>query len=278
MVLDNGCICCTIRGDLAETLRTVESQTDLRAFDRIVIETTGLADPIPILHTLLVDPTLSSRYRIGDVVTTVDAVNGIRTLDEFPEAVKQLSAADSILLTKADLVDADGIAAILARIRYVNPMGRLAASVDDVLGGGDTPWLERIAALTQESQDQACGHPDCTGVHATDHLHGQYETMAFTIDQPIDWTAFSQWLDYLTSLQGERLLRFKGIVCATRNPARPVAIHGVQHILHPPVELSTWPTEDQRTRLVFIAKDLPRAIIERTLAKFGAVQTVRAVA
>jgi G3E family GTPase len=280
MVLENGCVCCTIRGDLAETLRDVGSRMDGGAFDRIVIETTGLADPVPILHTLMADSELAHRYRIDCVVATVDAVNGARTLEQYPEAAKQLAAADRILITKSDLATAGALAALRTCIVALNPVAQLAAadhgavSPDDIFGidRNATDWLARIAALAER---EVCEHPGCDGHHHHHHedrLHGRYETMAFTVGQPIDWAAFSQWLDYLVALQGDKLLRFKGIIQTSRDPGRPVIVHGVQHLLHPPTILPAWPTEDRRTRLVFIAKDLPRAVIERTLAKFGAAQ------
>jgi G3E family GTPase len=282
MVLENGCVCCTIRGDLAETLLGVELRMGHGAFDRIVIETTGLADPVPILHTLMADSELSDRYRIEGVVATVDAVNGVRTLEQYPEASKQLAAADRVLITKTDLADAKSLAVLQDRIVALNPLARVAvadhgaATLDHVLAVevATTDWLTRVAALTEAAP---CGHAGCDGHyhHSDDRLHGRYETMAFTVDHPLDWPAFSQWLDYLIALQGDKLLRFKGIVQTARDPERPVVMHGVQHLLHPPRVLPTWPTEDRRTRLVFIAKDLPRTVIERTLAKFGAAEVSR---
>ncbi len=287
MVLESGCICCTIRGDLAETLRGIELRLGPSAFDRIVIETTGLADPVPILHTLMADPELAGRYRVDGVVATVDAVNGARSLANYPEAAKQIAAADRVLITKADLAEEGGLAYLRAQVAALAPMAPMTVadrgrvSLDHVFDaeGRPTDWLARMAALIA-ADGEPCGHAGCDGDHHHHHdherLHGRYETMAVTIDRPLDWAAFSQWLDYLVALQGDRLLRFKGIVQTARDPERPVVVHGVQHLLHPPSTLPAWPTDDRRTRLVFIAKDLPRAVIERTLAKFGAAQVDRA--
>ena len=274
VLLENGCVCCTIRGDLAETLRGVEQDMGSSQFDRIIVETTGLADPVPILHTAMTDPILAAQYRVDGVLTTVDAVNARSTLDTYPESARQVASADRLLITKSDLAPADEVARLKAHLHALNPMAILLiadhgdVSAETLLNSGQphTGWLAKAAMV-----DEDCGYDDCDGHHGRGHLHGHYQTLAFTIDAPIDWPSFTQWLDYLVALQGDKLLRFKGILCTTRNPERPVVVHGVQHILHPAEELDAWPSEDHRTRLVFIAKDLPRGMIERTLVKFGAV-------
>jgi G3E family GTPase len=294
-LLDNGCICCTVRGDLVATLKELARRGGGRSLDRIVIETTGLADPAPILHTLMAEPDLARTFRVGGVVTTVDAVNGLTTLDRHAEAAKQVAVADRLLITKTDLADRETVSALEARLRELAPMAeRLVASHGDVAGEVLAPPAfdpanapERAAAFLQRAAvedhngNHVCG-PDCGHDHAHgDHHHGHthsahhgIHSYSFVIDQPVEWSAFALWLDYIAALKGEDLLRLKGLVCRADDPARPMVLHGVQHVFHPPVRLDAWPSADRRTRLVFIVRGIPRETIERTLVKFAGVKFV----
>jgi G3E family GTPase len=306
-LLDNGCICCTVRGDLVDTLKGIETRRaagELPAFNRVLLETTGLADPAPVLHTLMVDPEIAALFRIDGVVVTVDAVNGAATLSKYPEAVKRVGVADRLLITKTDLASEAQIAAIVARLGAINPTADTIAVRDgkvDVKAVLDiglfdpaarsadvVTWFERAAASTAHNHDHCadagCTHPshhhdhDHHGHdHRQSHHHHQDGVQSFSllIDGPVAWAPFAQWLDYVASLRGEDLLRFKGIVNVVEKPDHPMVVHGVQHVFHPPNELAGWPTADRATRLVFIVRNIEQALIERTLAKFASIDATR---
>ncbi|MDQ6437518.1 GTP-binding protein [Mesorhizobium sp. LHD-90] len=300
-LLDNGCVCCTVRGDLVETLKDIDRRSaagELPPVRRVLIETTGLADPAPILHTLMAEPQLSARYRLGEVVVTVDAVNGLATLQRHVEAARQAAVADRLLVTKTDLVNPADIAPIERRLRQLAPAAEIAFAVEGDIGSGDVAFegggsegahAERLAAalaraeaaIAHHAHDSGCG-PECgrggRHHHHDEHAHAHHgiQSYSFVIDKPVDWPAFAQWLDYIAVLKGEDLLRMKGIVNVAGEPERPCVIHGVQHVFHPPVRLEAWPSDDRRTRLVFIVRDIPRQTIERTLIKFAAVNAAEA--
>ncbi|UVK51430.1 GTP-binding protein [Mesorhizobium sp. AR02] len=281
-LLDNGCVCCTVRGDLVATLKALDRRSRTgESLTHVVIETTGLADPAPILHTLMAEPELAGRYVIAGVVTTVDAVNGWSTLDQHAEAAKQVAVADQVLVTKTDLVSAEALSELQRRLTALAPTARQSLAHNgeadfDILdirhiGTADDP--DRIAAWL-EMADQECG-PDCAHDHAHHHHHAHahhgIQSYSFVIDEPVEWAAFARWLDYVAALKGEDLLRLKGLVHVTEQPERPLVLHGVQHVFHPPVRLDAWPSADRRTRLVFIVRDIARETIARTLTKFAAI-------
>jgi len=297
-LLDNGCVCCTVRGDLVDTLKAIAARRDtgeLPAFSRVLLETTGLADPAPVLHTLMVDEALGARYRIDGVVVTVDAVNGAATLAAYPEAAKQVGVADRLLITKTDLADETRVQALRAWLTAINPTadliairdGRVApAAVLDVgllvpaaRGAEVVAWFERAAAAAgararHDCAGAGCDHPAHDHEHHHDHHHGGVHSFSLLIDGPVEWGPFAQWLDYVVSLRGEDLLRFKGIV-AVAGKAEPVVVHGVQHVFHPPRELDGWPTPERVTRLVFIVRGIEQELIERTLGRFAAIDASR---
>ena len=273
-VLASGCICCTVRSDLEETLRTLLVRRDrgeVPPFRRILVESTGLADPAPIVQLLLNNPLVSHFLRLDAVVTTVDAVNAPHQLDRQYEAIKQVALADRLLITKRDL--AGDIAALQARLQRLNP----GATIEHVTNGEIDParlfgaglvdperktadvgrWLnERAFAASCEG---AHGH----GAHAhhDDHAHHSHDasitSFMLAFDEPLDWMAVSRWLAHLRSSRGEDLLRVKGIL-NLRDEATPVAIHGVHHVFHPPVALAQWPDADRRSRIVFITRGIGR--------------------
>lgn len=272
-VLASGCICCTIRSDLEETLRALLARRDrgeVPPFRRILVETTGLADPAPIVQLLLNNPLVSHFLRLDTVVTTVDAVNAARQLDRQYEAVKQVALADRLLITKRDLVN--NIDALESRLRRFNP----GARVDSVMHGEIDPaelfgaalfdpekkvadierWLnEQAFTGSTAAAHQHDHHHD----HDHDHHHHDAEITSFMLafDNPLDWMAVSHWLTHLRSARGEDLLRVKGILNLRDEPA-PVAVHGVHHVFHPPVALSKWPDADRRSRIVFITRGISR--------------------
>lgn len=283
VLLNSGCLCCTVRGDIADTLLNLfvgRASGKVPHFARVVIETTGLADPAPILHTLISDPLVAARYLLDGVVTTVDAVNGTGTLDRQPEAIKQAAVADRLLLSKTDLADPNVLARLQARLAVLNPSAPL---IRVAYGEVDPALLFNLGFYDPQSKsvdvqrwlrDEAFA-----GEHDHDHGHDsqlldpnrhddRIRAFCITREQPISWAALSTWLDALATMRGDDLLRLKAIVALSDRPDEPVIVHGVQHLFHPPVLLPQWPSEDRRTRMVFITRDLPREAIEKTLAAF----------
>ncbi|WP_439499244.1 CobW family GTP-binding protein [Bosea sp. (in: a-proteobacteria)] len=298
ILLASGCLCCTIRDDLIITLEDLLRRRDngrIAPFSRVVIETTGLADPAPILNVLINHPYLAMRFRLDGVVTLVDAVNGMATLDAHDEARKQAIAADRIVLTKADLLDVSHAAAPLRqRLAALNPGLVLLApdvSADALVGAGLYDLAERPGELRDwlaaealaDGADHGHHHHHDHGHHAHDdhghgHRHGHHhdvnrhdETIrAFSLwaDAPINQATFELFWTLLRSTHGSKLLRLKGLVALTEHPGQPLLVHAVQQILHPPVLLERWPDSDRRSRLVLIVQDLEEATVERLWAAF----------
>lgn len=273
--LSSGCLCCTVRWDLVATLDTLWSRRAAGeiAFRRVVVETTGLADPAPILHSLMSDPKLARRYRLDGVVTVVDAVAGLDTLARQPEAAKQAAVADRVVLTKTDLPEAcaDEVEAAVHRLNA-------AVRVERASHGEIEP--EKLLGLGLF--DPARKHPDVQvwlnaeafEARSDEHGHHHHDVnrhdariRAFCIerDRPIASTNFSLFLELLLANRGADLLRVKGLVDIAENPGRPAVLHGVQHLFHPVVFLKDWPDGQARTRLVFIVRDIPQAWIEKLL-------------
>jgi len=284
VMLNSGCLCCSVRGDMITALRDLflkRVRGEIDEFRRLVIETTGLADPAPILHTLMSDPLISNHYRIDGVVTVADALHGSDTLDRQPEAVKQAAVADRIVISKTDLAPAEGLAALEARLDSINPS---APRVRGVNGQVDPADILECGLFRADAK-----HPDVAGwlrdealsdAHRHDHDHhaphdvnrhdGGVRAFCLTFDAPLDWDALVSGLDLLVATRGADLLRLKGIVNA-RHHNGPLALHGVQHVFHPPSALPEWPVdpdtgqEDRRTRLVFITRTLSQDIVQRVL-------------
>ncbi len=288
--LSSGCLCCTIRGDLIDTLEDLLRRLDngrITPFRRVIIETTGLADPAPVLHAVMSHPYLVLRYRLDGVVTLVDAVNGMGTLDAHAEAVKQAAVADRLVLTKTDLCDTPecraALSALRARLRALNP----AAPILDAAEGEAVPEALLHAGLF----DPAAKIPDVAAwlkaeaYAESDHAHGpddhhhrhvhdvnrhddHIRAFAVATDAPIAAPALDMLLDLLRSVHGPQLLRLKGVVRLAEEPERPLVIHGVQHVFHPPVLLDSWPDADRRTRLVLITRDMDPDAVQRLLDAF----------
>src|SRR5271156_5907426 len=283
VLLNSGCLCCTVRGDIVDTLTNLfvdRVKGKVPYFTRVVIETTGLADPAPVLHTLMTDPLVAARYMLDGVVTTVDAVNGAGTLDKQPEAVKQAAVADRLLLTKTDLAGSAARQDIEARLEALNPSATIVPVAQGIvdparlfnIGFYDPAtksvdvrrWLRDEAFESGHAHDSRPGHE-----HSDVNRHDdRIRAFCITRERPISWAALSAWLDALATMRGDDLLRLKAIVALSDRPGEPVVVHGVQHLFHPPVLLKEWPSEDHRTRMVFITRDLPREAIESTLAAF----------
>ena len=280
-LLANGCLCCTVRTDLQETLR--ELFADRRAgsivdFDRVVIETTGLADPAPVIQTFATDTLLAAQYRLDGVVTLVDAVNGAATLDAHGEAVKQAAVADRLLLTKTDIAGAAAVASLRNRLGALNPGAAIAEAVMGEIDPAffldiglrtsrtDAAQLERWLGVGAAGGERYLGNRLAPGTHDR-----AMRSFVLRFDRPFSWQAFSSAMELLTSMRGPDLLRVKGFVNVEGEPG-PVVVQGVQHVFHPPVTLAAWPGEDRRSRLVFITRNLPQEAIE---ALFGAVAGLR---
>jgi G3E family GTPase len=274
-LLANGCLCCVVRTDLQETLRELFAQRragQVIDFDRVLVETSGLADPAPVVQTLATDTLLSAQYRLDGVVTLVDAVNGAGQLDREAESVKQAALADRLLVTKTDLAGADAAALLRGRLRELNPHAELA---DVVQGEIDPAFLTGIGlASTRAGAAQVGrwlgadkGGGAYLGAVAPRHDRG-IRTFTLRFDQPFDWPTFSAAMELLRSLRGPDLLRVKGLVNVTGEPG-PVVVQAVQHVFHPPVTLAAWPGEDRRSRLVCITRGIPE---EAVVALFEAAR------
>jgi G3E family GTPase len=257
--LSTGCLCCTVRGDLVDSLEKLLRDRDNGrvSFSRVVIETTGLADPAPVLHTIMLHPYLVLRFRLDGIVTVIDAINGLATLAAQPEAIKQIAVADRIVLAKSDLVDTPAHHAardqLLARVRALNP----AAAVLDAAAGEATP----AQLLNCGLYDPDRKIPDVKRWLAAESLADAHSHHPHHHDRAISASAFDLFLELLRSAHGPNLLRLKGIVKIAETPEQPVVIHGVQHVFHPTAQLEAWPDQDRRTRMVFIVRDIaPKTI------------------
>jgi G3E family GTPase len=285
VLLQSGCLCCTLRGDLVDALEQLLRDLDngRALFRRVILETTGLADPAPVLQTTMAHPYLVLRYRLDGVITVVDAVNGAATLDAQMESVKQVAVADRIVLSKTDLVatpeNGRSRAAFAARLRALNP----AAPILDAAAGEATP--ERLLGCglfdpNRKIPDVArwlAAEAYAASGHHGEHHHHQHDVnrhderiraFSFASEAPIPAAMLEMFLDLLRSVHGPNLLRLKGIVKLKETPDRPVVIHGVQHVFHPAVQLPGWPDSDRSTRIVLITRDLDPAAVRRLFDAF----------
>jgi G3E family GTPase len=278
LVLQSGCICCTVRGDLVDTLTdllTKRRQKLVPSFSRIAIETTGIADPAPILRTLATDPLLAPPFYTAAVVTTVDAVNGQDQLDSFGEAIQQAALADILLLTKTDLDRSGAAEQLEPRLRKINP----TASILRVVNGMISPRElfehapvdpravpERLDRWLGFEQFDDHDHVSHDHTHHNDmNSHGKdIEAFSIVVDQAITWSNLELWLGSLLSLRGKDLLRIKGVLNVIDQPG-PVVVHAVQHLLHPISRLGRWPSEDHRSKIVFITRNIPQAALRNSL-------------
>ena len=276
VLLQSGCLCCTMRGDLVDALETLLRDLDNRRckFRRVLLETTGLADPAPVLHTAMSHPYLLLRFRLDGVVTVVDAVTGEATLDAHAEAVKQAAVADRIVLTKTDLANASQRERIVARLRTLNP----AAPILDAAKGEATP--DRLLGSGLYDPDKKI--PDvkkwlAAEAYADEHHHHHHDvnrhdehigSFVLTTDEAIPAGTLEMFLELLRATHGAKLLRIKGIVKLAEMPDTPVVVHGVQHVFHPTARLDRWPDDDHRTRLVFITRDLSERTVRELFEAF----------
>jgi G3E family GTPase len=280
-LLSNGCLCCTVRTDLQETLRELfikRHAGEVIDFDRVFVETTGLADPVPVIHTLQTDGLVSAQYRLDCVVTLVDAVNGMASLDTAPEAAKQAAVADRILITKTDLAASETVAALEARLAAMNPYAARAIAVNGEIdiaflreaglrsARASAPEVERW--LVPSGAD-AGGEGAYLGKRARAGAHdAAIRSFSLWFERPFTWDTFSAAVQVLTSLRGADLLRVKGLINVAGEPG-PVVVQGAQHLFHPPVTLDAWSGDDRRSRLVFITRNLTREAVAALFAAVG---------
>jgi G3E family GTPase len=265
-----------MRGDLVDALEKLLRDLDNGrvTFKRVLLETTGLADPAPVLHTMMTHPYLLLRYRLDGVITVMDAVNGSATLDAHPEAVKQAAVADRIVLTKTDLAStalADALRARLAELNPAAPMLEAAkgeATPDKLFGCGLYDPDKKIADVKRWLKEEA--YADAHGHHHHDlNRHDDHiRSFVLTADKPIPGGTLDMFFELLRANYGDKLLRMKGIVQLAETPDGPLVVHGVQHVFHPPARLPQWPDADRRTRIVFITRDLPEATVRELFNAF----------
>lgn len=305
VLLGDGCLCCSMRGDLAGAMRSLYSRRErgeIPPFRRVVIETSGLSDPVPIAYTLLSEPVIRHHFRLGILVATVDAVNASSQLERHGESVKQVAVADRLVITKTDLADPAATEALRQQLIRLNPSASLHDSGDDI----DPVHLLVDDAYDEEGRSREIhrwiGPLDAAQLHQEDHLlekpghdthnhdahnhdihsqetpghappgkdnmHGDITAHSFHFSEPLDWTAFAIWLTMLLHCHGERVLRVKGLLNVEGEPT-PVVLNGVQHIVHPPAHLEAWPDGERRSRLVFIAQGISRRELADSLAAFN---------
>ncbi len=261
VVLKGGCTCCTVRGDLVDALRELYARRadgTVPAFGRVILETTGLADPAPVLFTLAADPVLRHRFAAGAVLTTVDAVHGLRQLARHPECRKQVVVADRLIITKRDVADPDVVAQLTADLARLNP----AADILDpeVLAG-----LEPL--LAARHMGDAPAHNLGSELMGRAEHSGDIAALALTLDRPIEWSPFAVWLSLLLHAHGDDVLRFKALLDVA-GWSGPVVLDGIHHLVHPPIHLTTWPAGPRVSRMVIIAQGLPMHRIEASLRDF----------
>lgn len=271
--MTTGCLCCTVRGDITQTLLDLfqkQQSGEIKEFKRVIVETTGLADPAPVIHTLMTDPRLMKRFMLGGVITTLDTSNALSTLDMQEECVKQVALSDRIVLTKTDLnIDEAALYDLQVRVKTLNP----AAVIQDKNTG--TFNLDKLFDTTLYNRhsntydlNKWLGDEAIHNHHGHDHHHDvnrhgdNIQAFSLIIDEPVSSSAFVLAMQMLISSQGKDLLRIKGIVSLKENPDNPIVLHGVQHVFHEPMELETWPCDDRRTRLVFITRAISKQTIE----------------
>ena len=300
--LSDGCLCCTVRGELVDTLANLMDamQTGrIRPLKRVVIETTGLADPAPVMQSIMGNPIIATNFDLDGVITVVDAVNGLQTLDNHEEARKQVAVADRLIVSKTGIAGAVPEAQLESRLRGLNPRAQILNADSDeagraaILVNGLYDPASKIADVGRWLQDELEAdddhhHHDEHDHHDHDHHHdhhhhhhghhhghrhqhahdvtrhdGSIRSFSIVETQPIDPMALEMFIDLLRSAHGEKLLRMKAIIAVSDRPERPVVLHGVQNIFHPPVRLPAWPDpEDRRTRMVIITKDLPEDFVK----------------
>ena len=279
VLLASGCICCTVRGDLAEALRALYARREagsVPAFSRVVIETTGLADPVPVLATLMLDRVLQNHFAVGSVVTTIDALNGLANLQEFAVCRKQAASADRLVLTKLDLADSTAAQTLRWDLQALNPAALVLdatgadCSAAHLLAAPEMPAESPGMALVRKAAGslRSSFFAQRTGALSTPQAsHGDIHSFVLQIPQAMDWTVFGIWLSLLLHAHGDRVLRVKGLL-QVQGAQTPVVVQGVQQLVYPPTHLERWPEGPRQSELVFIVRGLEQAAVEASLQHY----------
>ncbi|MFC4769465.1 CobW family GTP-binding protein [Effusibacillus consociatus] len=268
ILLGGGCLCCTVRDDLVKALKDLldmDQRGVISRVERIIIETSGLADPAPIIFTILTDPVLQHHYYVDLVLVTVDAVNGNLHLSRQPESIKQISAADKIIVTKTDIATPEVITDLIARLQSLNPSVQILEALSSEVA------LEELFRSQEMEHTQTKNKVvsfDTTRMNDGAHVPDT-RSISLTFDKPLDWTAFGLWLSMLLHARGQDVLRVKGLIDVGEEG--PVVLNGVQHIIHPPQHLASWPSDDCRSHLVFIMRSIDASDILTSLSAFQSV-------
>ncbi len=275
VLLASGCVCCTIRGDLKEALMRLHGRRqrgDVPPFTRLVIETTGLADPAPIMATFVADPMFRHHFRVGNIVVVVDAENGFASLDAYEESLRQVAVADRLVVTKIDLAAPDKVAQLVQRLTAINPTSEITTIGEDDEAAAQLLTDDVHDAATRSEQVARwlageTGDDDHHHDHVDRNRHGTFRAMLLSADEPIDWAAFALWLSMLLHRHGAEILRVKGLLSIAGQSA-PVVVQGVQHLIHKPVHLDRWPDGRAQTRIVVIVRGLDPELIRRSFSVF----------
>lgn len=279
VLLDSGCVCCTIRGDLKDALLRLYARRqrgEVPPFSRVVIETTGLADPAPIVATFSADPMLKHHFRVGNVVTVVDAECGGANLDLYEESRRQVAVADRLVVSKIDIAARRKTSELRQRLARINPTARIGESSesDDAAATllthdthDEATRLDEVSRWIEASLADEAHEHDHHHVQAHDEHHHGIRALLLTADKPLDWAAFGLWLSMLLNRHGSSVLRAKGLINVVGRE-EPVVVQGVQHLIHKPVHLERWPDGVPRTRLVLIVRNLDEALIRRSFNAF----------
>lgn len=258
IVLANGCLCCNLAGDMEDGVMRLFSRREAGAlppFKRLIIEPSGLADPAPIAQAILRNPVMSRAFRLEGIISTVDALFGFRQIIEHAQTTKQISMADRLVITKSDISAAADVAELRRLLRSLNPAAPISIApvtdIDDLLPAG---FIDPACASTPPRSCFFAEPADAT------HIAGA-RVITLTADAPLRWRAVETWLRELRITHSENLLRLKGILNLVESPA-PVVVHGVHHVMHPPVQLPAWPDADRRSRIVLITTEIGQYIIE----------------
>lgn len=282
-LLSGGCVCCTVQGGLSPTLKNLfmaASNGEIPYFERVIIETTGIADPAPIINSLINDRWVAARFQLQGVVTTVDAVLAEQQLESYKEAVKQVAVADRLVLTKTDLTSATDTEALKEKIAAMNPGAEIITAVRGEIDATAllhaSPYspatkLPEVAQWLREARFRPVGGTSALAmkIEPAAHFDNRLRSTSLYFDEPLELPALYKAIDTLTSLRTKHVLRIKGII-QLRGKEMPTVIHSVQHILYPPAELAGWPDDDRRSRMVIITYDLDETALEKLIRDFTA--------
>ncbi len=268
VLLDTGCLCCALRNDLVETIEQLLERRDdmsIPSFDRILVETSGLAEPGPVVHSFMSEAEIVSKLCFDGVIATADAINFERQVETFSETANQLAFADRIVLTKTDIATAAQVNVVRNRLRSINPGAPIIVStgapihMGELFGAGLYDPVTQVTNVSGWLREEA---------YATSHAHGHgIRSFCLNLTESIDLVSLTRWLSLLTALHGEEILRLKGII-AIIGEDRPLVIHAIHHLFHPPAFLEKWPYGMKEGRIVFITRNLSEADVRDSMSAY----------